>query len=121
LTLQTYVSATFQPKAKLTVKPDYDALQVLAQVEAALREDFAFAAREFGMPVTIDEVMASVHRVAGVAAVDVDALHRTGASPGAQPEPRIFPSPGTVQPDGTVTAAELLTLSPDGLTLEVLP
>ena len=120
LTLQSYVPATVVIGAKVAVKPGFEADQVLAAADAAIRHDFAFDAREFGMPVTLDGVLASAHRVEGVLAVDVDALHRSDTAPGAQPEARIFPSPGTVEPDGTVTPAELLTLDPAGLTLEVM-
>ena len=106
--------------AKIAVKPEFDPGSVLAAVDAAIRADFCFDARDFGMPVTLDAVLASAHRVAGVLAVDIDALHRTDTAPGAQPEARVFPSPGTVAADGSVSAAELLTLDPAGLTLEVM-
>ena len=120
LTLQSYVPATFVLGAKLTIKPEYEADKVIAAVAAALRTDFAFDARDFGMPVTIDEVMASAHRVPGVAAIDVDTLHRSDAAAGPEPEARIFPSPGTVQLDGSVSAAELLTLDAASLSLGVM-
>jgi hypothetical protein len=50
----------------------------------------------------------------------VDELHRTDTAAGPTPEARIFPSPGTVQAFGVVSPAELLTLDPNGLTLEVM-
>jgi hypothetical protein len=92
----------------------------LAQVDAALRRDFGFEAQDLSEPVTLDAVVASIHAVPGVVAVDVDQLHRTGVPPGPQPEARLFPAVPSIQPDGTVSAAELLTLDPQGLTLSRL-
>ena len=63
-------------------------------------------------PVSIDEVMAVIHRVTGVAAADVDLLYR--ADPGATPDliGRLFAFPAQAQSDGTIAPAELLTLDP---------
>ena len=47
-------------------------------MEQALREKFSFAARAFGQPVMLSEVIAAVQAVAGVIAVDVDKLYRSG-------------------------------------------
>jgi hypothetical protein len=116
----SYSPATFVLRVKIVVKGEYATEQALADVRAALLHDFAFDARDFGKPVTIDEVTASVHRVAAVLAVDIDALHRSDAAAGPQPEPRLFPSPGTVLADGTVTAAELLTIDAAALSVEVM-
>jgi predicted phage baseplate assembly protein len=120
LTLQSFVSVPVSIGAKIAVHPDHETTRVLAAVEAAIRADFAFEARDFAMPITLDEVLASAHRVAGVVAVDVDALHRSDTAAGPAPEARLFPSPGTVAADGSVSPAELLTLDPQGLTLEVM-
>jgi hypothetical protein len=70
--------------------------------------------------VAIDEVMAVIQNVAGVEAVDVDELYRLdpGATPGLVA--RLFAKPPQLQPDGTVAPAELLTLAPDMLALEVM-
>jgi len=121
LTLLSYAPATFVLAVKIAVKPEYEIEKALADVRAALLKDFAFDARNFGVPVTIDEVSGSVHRVQAVLAVDIDLLHRSDAAPGPKPEPRLFPSPGTVLVDGTVSAAELLTLDAGALVVEVMP
>jgi hypothetical protein len=71
--------------------------------------------------VTFDEVVAVIHGVPGVVAVDVDRLCPHGAPSGSPPEPRIFPDPARVQPDGSVTPASLLTLDEAGLALSKMP
>jgi hypothetical protein len=121
LTLQSYASATFELEARIKIDPLYVAEDVLADVESALRTAYAFDARDFGQPVTFDEVLATTHGVAGVVAVDVNRLHRSGVAPNPRPEPRLFPAPALIQPDGSVSAAELLTLADDGLLLSQMP
>ncbi len=89
--------------------------EVLNDVRAALIAAFAFDAREFGQPVSIDEVVAVMHRVEGVDAVDVNVLRRSD-QPTPLVRPRLFASQPVVA--GTdVLAAELLTL--DAATLQI--
>lgn len=120
LRVQTYSSASFQVSAKIKIDPDYAANsdRVLAAIDAALRAAYSFDAREFGEPVQLSQVIALMHNVAGVIAVDVDALFRTGDA--AIMNPRLaagFPQAGA---DGTVSAAELLTLDPRPVDLSVM-
>jgi hypothetical protein len=61
---------------------------VLSRVEAALLHAFGFDRRRFAQGVTASEVIATVHRVDGVIAVDLDALHR-GHGAGAARHARI--------------------------------
>ena len=65
--------------------------------------------------------MAVLQGVPGVDAVDVDELFRL--DPGAVPalKPRLFALPPSVQADGSVSAAELLTLEPGPVALQVMP
>ena len=76
----------------------------------ALRQTFSFAARSFGQPVALSEVMAVLQNVSGVQAVEVNALFRFGDDPGLNPLlPAAAPQPGLAfEP----AAAELLTLDP---------
>jgi hypothetical protein len=117
LTLQSYGSATFELEARIKADPLYVAEDVLAKAESALRTAFGFEARDFGQPVTFDEVLAVIHGVPGVVAVDINRLHRSGVAPNPRPEPRLFPAPALIQPDGSVSPAELLTLAAEGLAL----
>jgi hypothetical protein len=116
LEVQTYRKAFFELSATIIVKPDFIADDVVAAVEQALRAAFSFDARGFGQPVMLSEVMAAMQGVSGVLAVDLDRLSRidnvlrlkelsllSDALAAAAP---------SVQDDGTLLAAELLTLDP---------
>src|SRR5262249_37552493 len=69
----------------LTVKrdPAFEAATVLAAVEAALRQHFAFAARELGQPVQQSDAIAVAQGVPGVVAVDLTQLYG-GTQPSSQ-------------------------------------
>ncbi len=122
LRLQTYERAYFQMAAKIRIDPDHAANseKVLAAVDASLHAAYAFDAREFGEPVQLSAVIALMQNVAGVVAVDVDALFRTNDTPSATPPARLlaaFPQAGS---DGTATGAELLMLDPRPVDLSVM-
>lgn len=70
--VQAYQVVWFAVWLDLTV--DGDAAKVLAAVEAALVEAFAFAARDFGQPVRAAELLAVAHAVDGVVSVVVREL-----------------------------------------------
>jgi hypothetical protein len=92
--------------------PDYEAKKVLAAVEAALREHFAFGRRELGQPVQQSDVIAVAQSVPGVIAVDLTLLYG-GTAPLSQTNPskqlRLLASRMRVE-NGAVQPAELLTL-----------
>ena len=114
----TYRPAYFRVTAVLTVDPDYDPALVTAAVAAALAAAFGFAAREFGAPVLLSQVLAVMQGVAGVVAVDLETLYRTGDSPALNPVLAASgPQPGTTA--GAAVAAELLTLDPSPPALTV--
>ncbi len=113
LSARSYVAATFRLKAAVKVADDADSGKVLAAVAGALRGAYGFEAREFGQPVTIDEVYATIQDVSGVVAADILLLYRSdtisAAPPG--PQPRLLAALPVVQADGSVSPAELLTLN----------
>jgi hypothetical protein len=121
LTVQSYASVVFRMEATLEVADDAIDDDVIEAVETALRAHFGFEAREFGDAVSVDEVMAVMQGVAGVAGANVTALYRL--DPGASPalDARLFAYPPQLQPDGTVTAAELLTLDAAPVSIGVMP
>lgn len=71
----------FHLAARVKVEADYETPSVLAGVEAALRIQFSFDARNFGQPVVSSEVIAVVQSVPGVVAVDLNRIYRIGQSP----------------------------------------
>jgi predicted phage baseplate assembly protein len=121
LSVASYAARTFRLAAKVKPAADADGSKVLAAVEAALRNAYSFDLRDFGQPVTIDVVYAVIQDVAGVVAADIRSLYRsdTGAL-APQPSPRLLAALPAVGADGSVSAAELLTLHPAPLELGVM-
>jgi len=117
VSVASYVQCLFRLHAVVQVHPDHIPEKVLAAVEQELRECFSFAAREFGQPVTLSEVVAVLQDVQGVVAVNVKKLYRAEEDP--QQKKRLnaaLPRPGRDR----VFAAELLTLDPQPITLEAM-
>jgi hypothetical protein len=117
LQVQPYRKAFFELSATITVKPDFQTESVVAAVEQALRAHFSFDARAFGQPVMLSEVMAVMQAVPGVLAVDITSLRRIDNV--FRRWEFLFQLPDSlaaalpvVTDDGTLLAAELLTLDP---------
>jgi predicted phage baseplate assembly protein len=108
LRMKSYRPAYFRVAGKIKVNPDYETDAVLAAVESALRAQFSFGVRTFGQPVFLSEVIAAVQAVPELVAVDVSKLYRAGAA--ATLETRLLAALPETLTDGSVVAAELLTL-----------
>jgi hypothetical protein len=109
----------FRLALRVAVDRAHEEDTVLAGVEAALRAAYSFEARGFAQPVHRSEVIAVVHGVAGVVAVDVDRLY-SGAAPGLAD--RLVAKRPAVGPTGLPLPAGLLLLDPAPLDwLEALP
>ena len=119
LRLASYRDARFRCRLAVKLASGYEATPVLKAVEAALREHFGFARRDFGQTVSVDEVAAVVHGLPGVLAVQVSRLYRQGQPPALKP--RLFAAVPVPSLSGLPQAAELLTLSDAPMELEVLP
>jgi hypothetical protein len=118
LRVQTYRPALFTLDAGIKLDPGYTSELVLPLIEQKLREEFSFDARAFGQPIALSQIVQSIHAVAGVIAVDVNALYRIGDP--AVPNARLaaaFPRAGT---DGFIEPAELLTLDPRPVALGLI-
>lgn len=121
LSIQSYVNATFTLQATIKVDPAYDSDAVMAAVTLALRSAYCFDARDFGQPVTLDEVYAVIQDVDGVIAADISQLYRLDAGATTpQPAARLLAALPAVQGDGSVNAAELLTLDEGPVLLGVM-
>jgi predicted phage baseplate assembly protein len=117
LLVKSYTPRLFSVAASLAIDPDRLPEHVIEAVTLALRAAFSFEAREFGQPVHLSEVIAVIQAVPGVVFVDVNEFHRADEPVDRLPRiPAAFPRPG----GETVAAAELLTLDPRPLQLEVL-
>ena len=119
LLVKSYRPRLFRVAAVLQVDPDYLSNKVVADVERTLRDTYGFSARDFGQPVHFSDIVGVMQNVRGVVSVDVIEFHRSDLTAGPAPEPHIAaaaPQPGDTQ----VLGAELVTLDPRPLSLEVL-
>src|SRR4030095_49524 len=73
--IDSFVPLAFNIRAKLLITRGYLTDKVKAAVTAAVHLTFAFGLRPFGQSVTKSELLAGMQGVAGVDAVDLDALH----------------------------------------------
>lgn len=117
LSVHSYRSATFRLDVGLTVHQDADADVLVAAARASLLGAFGWQSRAFGQPVSLDEVVAVLHRDPAILAVDVDVMRRTDrGTPLVQPR---LPA-ARARPQGNVILpAELLTLDQNTLMIEV--
>jgi hypothetical protein len=121
LQIASYAPVRFRIKARLKIDAAFIADDVFAAARDSVLAHYAFDQRDFARQVALDEVMATLQGVPGVVAVDVDELYRL--DPGATPAlvARLFARPPQLQADGSVSAAELLTIDPAALVLEAMP
>ena len=107
LRVKTFRPAAFRFACNIKVEADFESDKVLAAVEQALRDNFAFSARSFGQPVILSEVISVIQAVPGVVAVDIDRLYRSGSTPSLQ-QRLLADLP--IMSNGQLLPAELLTL-----------
>lgn len=108
LRIASYRPASFVVTARVRVALDRVTAKVMAAVKDALQNAFSFDARSFAQPVDESEVFAVIQRVDGVVYVDIDHFKRKGT--GESDAPRLVAAPAQQLPNGTLVAAELLTL-----------
>jgi len=116
--VESYDEALFKLAGKIKVDPDYEAEKVVTAASDALREEFSFANRNFGQPVVLSEVIALLQNVAGVVAVDLDSLYRTGQT--VKWNSRLEAELPHGGDPASLSAAELLTLDAGPIDLEVM-
>lgn len=110
--IDPYEQLTFALEANVFVNADYEPPKVLAAVTAELQERFSFEQRTFGQSVAQSDVMASINLVEGVDAVELMSLYLTGDTPRVN---GLLPSLQARIDGGVIHAAQLLTLTPDGV------
>ncbi|WP_298232528.1 putative baseplate assembly protein [uncultured Azohydromonas sp.] len=119
--LLAHQPVNFRIGLKLKCDPAHDQAAVRAAVEATLRARYAFEARALGQPVQQSDVIATVHTVPGVVAVDLDFLFRDSVPPTPSRQPRLLAARMRVSGHEPLPA-EILTLHPDPLySLGALP
>ncbi len=113
-----HLDVRFKVKLKLAINPAHERADVESAVRGALTDAYRFEVRDFGQPVALSEVAAVVHAVAGVVAVDIDALWVEGT-----PKPHaVLRAALPSWTGGGVSQAELLLVDPEGIEiLEMQP
>ena len=116
--LDSYAPLSFDLEARILIDPAYEWADVENEITSALLETFAFDKRAFGQPVTAAEVVSTIHQIAGVTAVDLDALHLTSTTGGnvtlASVLSAHLPRLGTT---GAILPAELILINEYGISL----
>jgi hypothetical protein len=129
VTIEGYDEIYFGVHGRVLVDPRYESEPVLAAVKIALQRAFSYDAREFGQDVTAAEIVAIIHGVAGVMAVDIDALHCTRRPEcpcddpmhpvdGTKPPPQLLEARLARLEGGAVKRAELLLIDSTHIYLE---
>ncbi|HEX5606794.1 MAG TPA: putative baseplate assembly protein [Candidatus Binatia bacterium] len=115
--IESYQPRLFRVSAAIKIDPDFEAQKISPQVEKNLREAFSFESRAFGQPVHLSELVAEIQNTSGIVAVVVQEFYRSDQAPERRIRiPATIPKPGDEQP----LAAELLTLDPRPLQLELM-
>lgn len=76
LRVKTYTPAFFSVAGEILCTPDRLATQVFQEIDNALRSAFSFPSRDFAQPVARSEVIAILHSIPGIVAVNLSAFHR---------------------------------------------
>jgi ligand-binding sensor domain-containing protein len=115
--VDSYEPLLFNLAARILVDPRYQEELVIPAVHTALLETFAFEKRAFGQSVTDSEAIAAMQAIAGVVAVDLDALYRFGFSRASNSVLTATPAYWN-QAENTIYPAQLLLINPIGIDLK---
>jgi phage-related baseplate assembly protein len=118
--IQSFKHKQFNVKANLLVAEDRDFEDVKKKVREALIDSFSFEKREFSQDVSLSEVMAVIQRVEGVIAVDIDYLYLFGLGAVPTLDSLITAEIAHLENGKIMVSAELLTINPQGVILEVM-
>lgn len=117
--LKASVLRYFRCEARVMVDPQYEAASVLADAKARIQHGFDFGARDLGQSVTAAELLALMHQVPGVVAVDLEVLQPYGEEAVAVTTAQAVPAFGGRWNAATpgMLPAELLLVHPVALDL----
>lgn len=118
VSVDTFLPRHFNVRARVMTDSRYLREKVEAAIIKSLQSSFSFAKRGFGQPVTQSEVVAAIHKVEGVIAVNVTVLDFYDSA-----EPALnatLPARRARWENSGLKQAELLLINPgvDGITLE---
>ncbi|WP_326538113.1 putative baseplate assembly protein [Pseudorhodoferax sp.] len=107
----------FRCTARIAIDAQYTADAVLAAGAAKLQQAFGFAARDLAQAVTAAELLALLHQVPGVVAVDLDVLQPYGEGSTDDTAAQVVPAFGARWEGQAMRPAELMLLNPAALEL----
>ena len=119
--IDSYEPLYFNVSAEILVDSSYVAEDVAAAVEKELKSAFAFEDRELGQTLSAAEVIAVIHRTAGVEAVDLNALYEVTEESSTTPTLASILDAPAAQWNSTgdqIEPARLLMINETGITLE---
>ncbi|MCO5194776.1 MAG: putative baseplate assembly protein [Anaerolineae bacterium] len=119
----SHEARSFRVTAKVLIDEAYLRNDVEAAITALLLQAFSFEKRAFGQVVTSAEILALIHTIPGVIAVDLEALH-TDLQPTGSLNSVLAARRATYDPTvaatavcGRIAPAQLLLINPTGITL----
>lgn len=118
--IDSYERLSFNLEARLLLDPRYETKVVAEKILETLKTTFAFLKRKFGQEVTAAEVIAAIQSVAGVIAVDLDALYQVGQSKVLARSLPALSARYDAQ-TGAIHPAQLLRLNPEGIQIKIVP
>lgn len=107
----------FRCTARVAIDARHEAQAVLADGTARLQQAFGFDARDLAQAVTAAELLALLHQVPGVVAVDLDVLQPYGEGSPAATAAQVVPAFGARWEGNAMRPAELMLLNPAALEL----
>lgn len=119
--IDSYQRRFFDLIAKVSIDSQYQVEFVLEAIRLELVRTFSFEQRTFGQPVTAAEVITLIQRMPGVIAVDLDHLDFTELpkNPPSPPQPILQVRMGIWDANAKQSRpAELLTINPNGISLQ---
>ena len=126
--IDNYELLTFNLEATVQYDARYIATDVHDDIAQALQAAFSFDQRDFGRPVTAAEIISVMHQVAGVVAVDLDALYVVQPDSSTQEQASGQTTLASVLPvliarreNSTILPAQLLLINAAGISLTMQP
>ena len=120
--IRRYRRRYFTLDADIRIDADYVEAEVLSAAEAALREKFAFDARQFAQSVHPSDVILVLHGVDGILGVDLNMLAPVPPVAGDPPVARVDARPAVLGQDADgkdeLQGAQLLVITPEPLSLK---
>lgn len=123
--VENFIAKTFSLSARVTYDDAYEWSAMKAALEEKLKETFSFAKRQFAQAVSAAEMLAVMHEIDGVMAIDLDELYVDGIGQDHTLSSVLGAGIAAYDKDSTaanladrIAPAGLLTINADGIELK---